>query len=556
MTFLAPQQQLDYEDAQRRREVSYYIGNPEKNMRGHLYDFCVDILGYDALSPTFHKPMLDAWDRIDLKRFRLLKGLEPHSADPIDTVDLWPRGHIKTWCQRARVILYYLRDSSVTVTWWHAVEDKAIESADAIAEFLQHHKPLRRLFPAGVLPAPNRKKFCAGGKFFLGGRRIGEGASMQVLGAGGEGTGGHTLVGVLDDFVGWNDVVDGQMQKKKDFYRATVRNVVLRTNERRGWVDAVGTHWAIDDPYTEWRESPDWIATVRACLETEGKPDPNGTPVYLSVEQIEKERREQGTAIFAFQMMNDPSPAGEKPWIAAECEHTCTLEEAKGPGHVVLLIDPAPRAVGSLGWEGRQSLKSGTKNYWAHVVCKLRRKGERMEIIPLDGEQSKEWGLDEGMDRACKMGMKWRANEAYCESTSTPIYLEAFLRSKKELGMRAYVIGSRRQSDANDRLRSTYNANAKIGYISALADRAKAVEVIVCDTFPLKNEFFSQMRGFMPLADGRTGIPFDDLANAVAFATDPYFRNRYQAVEEEWSQSPFKRPEREEEPRGNRYVSW
>lgn len=556
-TYLTPQEDLDAADELRSNKASWYTGSPEKKLRGHLFDFCVDILGYDALSEQFHKPMLDAWDRIDLKRFRILYGLEPHSADPVDTLDLWPRGHIKTWCERARVIKYYLTDPSVTVTWWHAVEDKAVESADAIAEFLQHNEKLRALFPPGILPARNRKKFAAGGKFFLGGRRIGEGASMQVLGAGGEGTGGHTLVGVLDDFVGYNDVVDAQMPKKKQFYRATVRNVVLRTNERRGWIDAIGTHWAIDDPYVDWRVSPDWISTVRGCLETNGKPDPLGSPVYLSKEQIEKERREQGAAMFAFQMMNDPSPSGEKPWIPEQCEHTCTLEEAKGQGWVVCLGDPAPRAVGSTDGRDEKWRKDGSKNFWANVVVKLRRKGDLWQIILLDGEESKEFGLDEGMQRLVKLGMKWRANEGYCESTSTPVYLEAFIRAKKELGWRGYVIGSRKHIDSDDRLKQTYNARAKNNYLSALADRAKSAEVIVCETFPLKERFFQQMRGFMPLPDGRTGIPFDDLANAAAFATDPYFKGKYQVVDEGFSGwSPFRRQEGEAVSNGSRYVRW
>ena len=556
MSFLTPQAELDYKDAQRQREVSYYVGNPAKNLRGHLYDFCVDILGYDALSPTFHKPMLDAWDRMDLKRFRLYLGLDPHSNDAIDTLDLWPRGHIKTWCERARVIRYYLWNPGITVTWWHAVEDKAVESGQSIADQLQLNKKLRHLFPTGVLPAMNRKKFCSGGSFRLGGLRVGESASMTCLGAGGEGTGGHSVVGVLDDFVGYNDVVDGQMPKKKQFYQATVCNVVLRTSEKRGWKDCIGTHWAVDDPYVDWTTSPDWVATRRACLETDGRPDDKGEPIYLSREQIEKERREQGNVMFAFQMMNDPSPSGEKPWLPVECEHTCTLEEAKGAGHVVVLSDPAPFAMGSVDGRDERYRRDGTKNWWATVVVKMRVKGQLRQMILLDGIQSKSWGLEEGMKQAVKLALKWRAVEGYCESTSTPIYLEKFIEAKKELGWKGFIIGSRKRIDAEDRLKATYNSRAKINYLLALADRAKAQEVIVCDTFPLKEEFFAQMRGFMPLPDGRTGIPFDDLVNAVSFGTDPYFKNRYQAVEEEWSFSPFRRESEDSTSNGSRYVQW
>ena len=369
------------------------------------------------------------------------------------------------------------------------------------------------------------------------GRPTGESASMSALGAGGEGTGGHSLIGVLDDFVGYNDVVDNQMQKKKEFYRATVCNVVLRTKDKRGWKDVIGTRWPGGDPYGDWLTSPDWVSTHRGSLEVEGRPSDPGKPVYLSREQIEKERREQGPTMFSFQMQNDDSPPGEKPWIESECEHFCTIEEAKGAGWLVALADPAPRAMGSVGGRDERTRRDGTKNWWANVVVKLRRKGNLRQVIWLDGEQSRDWGLSEGMDRSVKLAMKWHAKEGYAEHTSSPVYLEEFIRSSRELGWKAHIIGSRRQYDAEDRLRYTYNAQAKCSYLSTLADRAKNNEFIICQSVPkdLVDIFLSQMRGFMPLPDGRTGIPFDDMANAISFAVDPYFSTRYPVVSEEFT---------------------
>jgi hypothetical protein len=72
-----------------------------------------------------------------------------------------PRDHIKTWCERARILQCYLLDPSVTVTWWHAVEDKAVESADAIAESMMpkiatvSEKPAYN--PAALLGSFNRR---------------------------------------------------------------------------------------------------------------------------------------------------------------------------------------------------------------------------------------------------------------------------------------------------------------------------------------------------------------------------------------------------------------
>jgi hypothetical protein len=236
------------------------------------------------------------------------------------------------------------------------------------------------------------------------------------------------------------------------------------------------------------------------------------------------------------------------------------LEEAKGPGWVVVLGDPAPRAMGSVGGRDEKFRKDGTKNFWANVVVKMRRKGELRQIILLDAEQSRDWGLDEGMKRLVQLGLKWRANEGYCEHTSTPIYLERFMEAKRELGWKGYVIGSRKltSGDTEDRLKQTYNANAKNAYLVALCDRAKMDEFLICDRVPadLRAEFLAQMRGFMPLPDGRTGIPFDDLANAVSFATDPYFRGRFPIVTEEDEWSPFKSNEVEEPTHGSRYIRW
>ena len=71
---------------------------------GNLWLLATEILGYDKLSLTFHKPMLEEWDREDRKRFK---------GKHADSLELWPRDHIKTWCERARVIRYYLIDPTI-----------------------------------------------------------------------------------------------------------------------------------------------------------------------------------------------------------------------------------------------------------------------------------------------------------------------------------------------------------------------------------------------------------------------------------------------------------
>jgi hypothetical protein len=214
--------------------------------------------------------------------------------------------------------------------------------------------------------------------------------------------------------------------------------------------------------------------------------------------------------------------------------------------------------VGSVGGRDERTRKDGTKNWWANVVVKLRRKGELRQIIWLDGDQSRDWGLDEGMNAAVKLGMKWHAREGYAESTSTPVYAEAFWRAKREFGWKGHAIGSTKKFNANDKLTQTYNSGAKNAYLTALADRARSMEFVICESVPkeMVEVFLRQVRGFMPLPDGRTGVPFDDVMNALAFATDPYFSDRYAAVVKDWTTDPFAE-EGVEDPVGRRcrYVS-
>ena len=404
------------EDA-RLRKVRYYVGWPERNIPGHLYEFCRDVLGFDKLEPSFHGPLLAAWDAIDLKRFRQYAGIEDYGKEALDTLDLWPRGHLKTWTERGRVCRYYVADAGITVTWWHAVEAKAIESGDAIAQFLQQNDTLRALFPANVLPAKTNKKFYSGGKFNLRGRRIGDGPSLLCMGAGAEGTGGHSLVGVLDDFVGKNDVDDSQMPKKLGFYQSTVANVVLSQSKSqpvRGWVDVIGTRWSEDDPYGVWLKSKAWVSTVRACLETDGKPDEKGTPVFLTADAVERAREAQGR-VFDYQMMNVPTSPGDLPWNRETCEHFLSINDAKGC-YIYVIHDPAPAKQGAFDGTGARLRGDGSKDPWAIAVIGMRIKGQRREMILLDLRQSREWDFDEGLREGARLQRKWNARGVAIES--------------------------------------------------------------------------------------------------------------------------------------------
>ncbi len=503
---------------------------------GNLWLLATEILGYDKLSLTFHKPMLEEWDREDRKRFK---------GKHADSLELWPRDHIKTWCQRARVIRYYLIDPTITVTWWHSVEEMAQESGAAIGITLQKNKELRALFPPGVLPSPQKVKFVAGGGFRLNSNRIGDAPSMRTWGAGSEATGGHSRVGVLDDINALNDVVDSQFPAKKRWYQNTVCNVI-RVSE--GWKDAVGTRWDREDTWSDFLKSGYWRSRVRACLETDGKPDYKGSPVYLSQSEIDKKRAEMGELAFAFQMMNDPSPAGEKPWSEA-CEHYIPLQEAKGAGMLYCLSDPAPARVGSLDDRSAKYRGDGTKDDWAIAIVKLRARGQRREIVLLDGDFSKDWDLDEGYIRCFELMRKWGCRRLVDETVGQAV--AAFDKRKRELARQEGV-----KYTPID-LQGTYRGGGKNAYFATLCSRARSDEFLISESCPARflDAFLSQSRNWLPLPGGRNSLRYDDIANVVSFATDPALG--YGAEEPTLIElTPFTRMEQKPQHEGSRYVQW
>lgn len=512
-----------------------------------LYRFCTEILKYDKLSEKFHKPKLAKWDEIDARRMAsLVGGGSINIADEaINTFDAWARDHIKTWCMRARVIRYYLWMPSITVTWWHAVEDKALESGYAIAQHLLKNKELRALFPEGVLPGSGVKRFFTNGEFSLRSRKIGDGPSLSCMGAGGEGTGGHSIVGVLDDVLGYNDVVENQMEKKLQWYQATVSNVV----RSEGWKDAIGTRWPGDSLYEYFLSSPHWSCSVSGCLETEGKPDYQGEPVYLTRDQIER-KRDELQEMFPYQMMNDPSPSGKKPW-KEEKERWLSYDECRaGLGTVVVLGDPAPANVGT--GETREARRaSGEKDDWAWAVVKLRRVGIKREIILLDGLRSKAWDMASGFEAGCELQKKWGARHLVYEMTGPlhRIYEDAHKEAARKVGTPPY---------SGVKLEEYNKANAKNAYFGALCSALSADEFAICSTCnkDFLDEFLKQARGWMPVGKANT-LKHDDCANAVSFVTDPEIRRLSPVVGEEWSHahSPYRR-EVEEEYQGGRYIHW
>jgi len=350
----------------------------------------------------------------------------------------------------------------------------------------------------------------------------------------------------MDDPIGLNDVVDSQMPSKKRWYQATVCNVV----RSEGFKDVIGTRWDRDDIYSDWIASPHWVFTVRACMETNGKPDYKGTPVYLTQAEIDKKRHEMDEAMFAFQMMNDPTPAGLRSWDPVTCEHMVPEKEFRG-GVTVCLSDPAPAQIGSARDTQSKTRGDATKNEWAVAIVRLRKVGIRSEAILLDLDASKEWDLHTGYRRIFSMMRKWGCSRLAEEATGQAIALYESTRRMvaREEGAKYHPI----------KLAGTYRGQAKKVYFGALCSKAKEDEFLIASSVPegMLERFLDQCRHCVFLGDGfRNNLKLDDLMNVVSFCTDPEVVRLAPVISEEKEWSPFSRDLDELPTNGSRYVAW
>jgi hypothetical protein len=444
-------------------------------------------LGYDKLTEEFHKPILDEWD----KRWRLRQ----RGRFSQDEFEAWARYYYKTTCRIAFVIKLLMKDPKLSFIWWHAVERTANDAAEEIAKHLQFNKELRKIWDPKltILPHPTKKKWFAAGQFRLKSKFLGP-PTLRSYGAGSEATGGHADIGVLDDIIGLNDIMDNLMPKKRKWFGATVMNVI----SPEGFLLGTGTRWDYEDIYKDWLESPNWACRVRACYETDGTPDAQGKAVLFSRKVIKRKSSNMSSFEFDCQMMNDPTPSGERIWDVERCEHFVGVRDARHHGTVFVLSDPAPAKVGSTDSRDETRRADGSKDEWAIAVVKIQMNGQRQEIVLLDGSASRLWTKDEGFDECARLAKKWGtpliANEATGQAVA--LYEEDLRKACRRMGSGFQPV----------KLGWTYLG--KKNYVEALASKALRDEFLICETVPdsFKEGFLEQCRTVRFDVNGLAGI--------------------------------------------------
>ena len=460
-----------------------------------------------------------------------------------------------------------LRDPDVTMMGAHAVEGEIQKIVAETGDHFLNNKWLRSLDPIGVYPEGHelagqeynvcprglfRKRFNTASGFTV--SRAGHKPTTRRQktffgkGSGSETTGAHVDIFFLDDIIGEKTIEDGLMPKVRNWYKLTVLNV-LNTN---GKIRLVGTRYDPDDIYQDFIDSKDWDLVVRSRTETDGVMDYNGQPVHYgpgtakvqggpeaALKRAESDKRQMGDAHYAAQCMNDPSPAGQKPWDQSRCEHMIGLRPAGGmPGAsgppsetIWVLSDPAPALVGSGDFIKEKLRGDGSKDEWSMVAVKVRWNGDRREAILLEGHASRLWKTDEGMDEACRLMKKYKTKFCIHESYGgiTANYFEDMRRATQRNGV-SWMKHDYTGKAINFSFSNVKNQKNK--RIAMLAEWGMNEEFFICeDTVsadflhgdPLERHsgFLTQVREFRPLQNGRNNLRHDDRADIVARITDP-----------------------------------
>ena len=486
-----------------------------------------------GLTEELHKPMC-GW--LDARRSILTSGI------------FAPRWHHKTEIAIGEIIQEILIDPSVTLGYFHAVDQQASMLVSEVAHHLTQNEELRKLEPIGidddgkaynVLPARNAKKFATADRLTVRRHRFSRFPTLYGSGSGAEIAGIHMRKAWLDDIIGLRTLENSELPKIKTWFESNLMPVV-----DDGMIRVRATRWHIDAIYETWIASKDWHTIVLpSCIpvEYDFMEDPSvidwtkdklevpienklhaGIPIYGPRAYRETQRKKlfyfqaNMAGNFASQMQNDPSPASEKPWDASRCEHYMTRREyaaLKGRGVRFVLGDPAPAKVGSLDLTGARLRADGSKDKWAWQVVDIRANGQRQEIVWIDGSASREWTKDEGFDEGCRLAKKWGTPFVSVESLGQAIalYEDDMRRAARKAGIGYTPV----------KLKATYKGkNTQFG---ALCSRAERGEFFILDTIDEEHRAatLAQCREWRPLESGRNSLRYDDEANALSFACDP-----------------------------------
>ena len=269
-----------------------------------LYFFAKAILGFDWLDPDIHLPLC-----------RKLENYPEYSRFKITL----PRGWLKTTiCSQAYPIWRCIRNPNIRVLLVQNTFTNAVAKLRVIKSVFEENVLFRMLFPE-LLPDARctwkSESLCIKRpKQFDESTFEGAGVRTQV-------TSRHYDIIIEDDTVApdYNELGEENICPTKEDIELAIGwhrlTLPLLTNPMDSQLLIVGTRWFEKD-LLSWIEENEkhYKSYTRACLETAGVPDPNGTPSYpkrFNEQVLSQIRDALGPYLFSCLYMNLPVRSGD-----------------------------------------------------------------------------------------------------------------------------------------------------------------------------------------------------------------------------------------------------
>ncbi len=245
--------------------------------------------------------------RIDIERPWLFERCREVQADPNGHLDLWARDHYKstiiTFGQTLQdVINYILEGRQITIGIFSHTRPIAKAFMRQLKREMEQNKLLPELFPEVFWDDPKSQapKWSEDDGLILKRRDNPKEATIEAWGlVDGQPIGKHFTHLIYDDVVTMESVNTPDMIKKTTDAWAMSTNLGTQDGISR----YIGTRYHFNDTYREIIARGAALPRIHTAT-TDGTPD--GEPVLLTREQLQKKRRDQGPYIFASQMLQNP----------------------------------------------------------------------------------------------------------------------------------------------------------------------------------------------------------------------------------------------------------
>jgi predicted phage terminase large subunit-like protein len=244
-----------------------------------------------------------ACKRKDIDRDWLYARCREVEASADGHLDLWAREHYKsTIITFGKSIQDLLVDPEVTIGIFSHTRPNAKGFLDQIKREFETNTFLKTLFPDVLYQNPEGEsaKWSLDGGIILKRKSNPKEASVEAWGVvDGQPTGKHFSLLVYDDVVTKESVSTPEQIKK------VTQSWELSTNlgAEGGRSRYIGTRYHANDTYRTMMDRGSVKPRIHAATDN-GKMD--GTPVFLSLETLQKKRRDMGPYTFGTQMLQDP----------------------------------------------------------------------------------------------------------------------------------------------------------------------------------------------------------------------------------------------------------